>query len=242
MGEYHDKNKDKFKGDKIKEEISFNSTIEDVTKFFKSYLDFGKNSKNLNGKMLFELKEEDMKKLGMKLGQRKRLINFIKQLKKNKLNKNKFIKITITENSTEKEVAKFLRDKLHFSQESIDSLSLDGETFFMIEYQEIEDLDDLKEEEKENWKMLVKQIHLLNDLQNGDINFSFLKEFMEEDKVFENKIKLMTPDDVEAEKLYKKLKCDLEKCQKDLDNIEIIIDYYLAFFPNTKEDIINILH
>ena len=73
-GQYHDKNKDKFKGDKIKEEISFNSTIEDVTKFFKSYLDFGKNSKNLNGKMLFELKEEDMKKLGMKLGQRKRLI------------------------------------------------------------------------------------------------------------------------------------------------------------------------
>ena len=240
-GQYHDKNKDKFKGDKIKEEISFNSTIEDVTKFFKSYLDFGKNSKNLNGKMLFELKEEDMKKLGMKLGQRKRLINYIKQLKKNKLNKNKFIKITITENSTEEEVAKFLKDKLHFSQESIDCLGLEGESFFMIEYSDIEDLDDLKEEEKENWKMLFKQMHLLNDLQNGDINFSFLKEFMEEDKVFENKIKIMTPDDAEAEKLYKKLKCDLEKCQKDLDNIEIIIDYYLTFFPNTKEDIINIL-
>ena len=78
---YIECNKDKFKEKEINGYISSNSSSEEVQKFFESYLDFKENSNNINGKMLLELKEEDMKKLGMKLGQRKRLIKFIEQIK-----------------------------------------------------------------------------------------------------------------------------------------------------------------
>ena len=76
---YIQTNISKFKQIKINEKISFDLTNEEVKKFFKNHLDFNIESNDLNGKKLLKLKEEDMQELGMKLGQRKRLINAQKQ-------------------------------------------------------------------------------------------------------------------------------------------------------------------
>jgi hypothetical protein len=72
---YIDFNKDKFKNLKIKDEISFDSTNEEVKVFMHNFLDFKLELNDFNGKKLLKLKEDEMQKLGMKFGQRKRLIN-----------------------------------------------------------------------------------------------------------------------------------------------------------------------
>ena len=125
---YIEENKDKFKEKEIKGYISSNSSSGELKKFLESYLDFKENSNNINGKMLLELKEEDMKELGMKLGQRKRLIKFIEQINNKSLKK--MIDITITRESSEEEVSQFLMEKLNFSEETVENFDFDGESLF----------------------------------------------------------------------------------------------------------------
>ena len=121
---YYYENLDKFKEEEIFEEISLDSSSEEVKKFLENYLDFKENY-NLNGEILFELCEEDMKKLGMKLGQRKKLIKYIKQIN---MNKNK----SITMKSSEVETANFLMKELKLSKQIVEELGLDGETLFEL--------------------------------------------------------------------------------------------------------------
>lgn len=56
--------------------------------------------------------------------------------------------ITINEKSTYGETAEFLRKKFNFSEEAIDKLYLDGESFFMINREDIKDFP-VSEESKE---------------------------------------------------------------------------------------------
>ena len=75
-------NKDKRNDEnEIKEIISPDSTCEEVSKFLESYLNFKGSEINISGKMLFELSEDDMKKLGMNEIQRKTLIHYINKIK-----------------------------------------------------------------------------------------------------------------------------------------------------------------
>jgi len=94
---YYYENEDKFKEEEIKEEISPDSSSEEVKKFLESYLDF-KDNYNLDGKILFRLNEKDMKKLGMKLGQRKKLI--------------KYTKVITRESSEKKRSCKFFDERI----------------------------------------------------------------------------------------------------------------------------------
>jgi len=100
---YIRKNIDKFKQIKINEIITFDSSNEEVKKFLKNHLDFNIELNDLDGKKLLKLKEEDMKKLGMKLGQRKRLINVQQQLFADLQQKNKMIN-DISDNSIQFEI------------------------------------------------------------------------------------------------------------------------------------------
>ena len=70
-------NKDKFKEKEITEKIMENSNKEEVKNFFEKCIEFTGELSNLDGKGLLELDEEGMKSLGLKFGQRKRLINFL---------------------------------------------------------------------------------------------------------------------------------------------------------------------
>ena len=109
LNDYYEKYKDKFKENEIKKEISSNSNFEEVNKFLKNYLDFKEITILMNGKMIMELNEEDMEKLGMKLGQRKRLITYIYSFNKN------IKEVNITNNSSKEDISIYLKNKLKFS-------------------------------------------------------------------------------------------------------------------------------
>jgi len=89
---YVKKNKEKFNDIKFNEKISFNTTKEEMKKFLEKNLDFKDGENEIDGKGLIKLKLEDMKNLGLKLGQRKRLRNIQKQILKNILKNIKLLK------------------------------------------------------------------------------------------------------------------------------------------------------
>ena len=151
---YLDENKNNFKDKEIKEVITAISNPEEVKNFFVRCLNFNGELNNLNGQQLIELDEEAMKQLGLNLGQRKKLIKYIEYFKtiKSEISPTEEEEIKITKKSSEEEVAKFLKMRLKFSQESIESLGLDGESLHLLEETEIDGFTDLTQEERDNLK------------------------------------------------------------------------------------------
>ena len=144
-----EKNKDKFQPKEIKEVIIATSGPEKVKDFFDKCLNFQKDLKGLNGKDLIELDEEKMIQLGLNLGQRFKLTRYIDHFKTLNINLNPKDKREINIDSTEEEVAEFLKTKLKFSKESIDALGFDADSFLNLKVSQI---DILKEEERETLK------------------------------------------------------------------------------------------
>ena len=150
-------NKDKFKEKEITEKIMENSNKEEVKNFFEKCIEFTGELSNLDGKGLLELDEERMKSLGLKFGQRKRLIKYIEYFKTLKPPPDEEDKEPIiSRKSTEEEVSKFLKMKLKFSQDSIDSIELDGASLFELQEKEIDELEQITTEEKENLKKFLR--------------------------------------------------------------------------------------
>ena len=96
-----------------------------------------------------------MKELGLRFGQRKRLIKYIRCFKTLEL-ADKEDKVLINKKSSSEEVSKFLRLKLNFSQDSIDILELDGESLFGLIEEDINDVTEITEKEKENLKKFIR--------------------------------------------------------------------------------------
>ena len=66
---YLNQNREKFKPKEINENIPF-ANQEEIKSFFEKYIDFKENFDNIKGENdLKKLSKEDMKKLGLKLGQ-----------------------------------------------------------------------------------------------------------------------------------------------------------------------------
>ena len=57
-------------------------------------------------------------------------------------------------------------------------------------------------------------------------------------KTLKKKIKLILSNEEEGESLYNKLKENYEQFQKDFNDVEIIIEFYSTFYPNSKEELI----
>ena len=152
LKQYLEKNKDKFKEKEIKEVITADSQPEEIKNFFDKCLNYQKELNGLNGKDLIDLNEEKMKQLGLNLGQRLKLIKYINHFKTLRIGSHKKGKFEITKDSTEEEVAEFLKTRLKFSTDSIDSLGFDAETFLQLKIEEIDGYNILKEEERENLK------------------------------------------------------------------------------------------
>jgi len=66
--------------------------------------------------------------------------------------------IIISKKSTEEEVARVLKNKLNLSKEAIEILGLDGEALFLLEEDDIDDINELTEEEKFNLKNYLKDL------------------------------------------------------------------------------------
>ena len=147
-------NLDKFKDIKIDVKIYPNSSSEEVKKLFVKNLDFQGEINSLDGKGLLTLDEEGMKNIGLKYGQRKRLIKYIEYFKTLEPPKEE---INISRKSSSEEVSKFLKLKLKFPQEIIDDLGLDGESLFDLEEKEINEINEITPEQKENLKQFIKK-------------------------------------------------------------------------------------
>ena len=164
---YYNENKDKFTPKEIKEAITPYSTEEEVKSFFERCLSFKGALENMNGKKLIELNEEEMKKIGLNLGKRKRLIKYIKYFKT--LNPKESTEdvadnILITRTSSEEDVTNFLKLKLKISKNSIDEIALDGESLFELNENDIEMLDILNEE-KEKLKNYIRKLKSFEEPQ-----------------------------------------------------------------------------
>ena len=185
-------NKDKLSEKVISETITSNSDSEEVKLFFKKCIEFNGELNNLDGKQLLELTEEDSKKLGLNLGQRKKLIkyiNYFKTLKKEE----KTQELIISESSSPNQIIRFLKEKVKFSEESIKELKeldMDGNFFFSLDNGDIDEFN-IKEEEKAILKEIIeknKENKENNDLSsdsqlnsNNKVetkNYSSIEEFL----------------------------------------------------------------
>ena len=84
----------------------------------------------------------------------------LKEISNNK--KEEKEKLVITNKSGREEVAKYLKNKLGFSNVAIESLDLDGESLFSLENSDVDELDELTNEEKIKSKYLINEIKKYN--------------------------------------------------------------------------------
>ena len=159
---YYKENGDKFKEKEIKEKILPNSSEEEVKNLFETCLDFKEPLENMNGQKLIDLSEEEMKKIGLNLGKRKKLNRYIKYFKslnseETKETEEENLNFLITRKSSREDIANFLKNKLRISQDSIDEMQLDGETLYDLEESEINRFG-FPNEEKDKLKNLIKRL------------------------------------------------------------------------------------
>ena len=152
---YIQANISKFKQIKINEKITFDSTNEEVKKFFKNHLNFNIESNDLSGKKLLILKEEDMQELGMKFGQRKRLINAQKQFLLNFKNIKSFSEFNIIfDKYNTKEINREFTFKINAMFEKLFYTTLD--------YQD---------NEYKNFFIIIDNILTINDNNKLDLSY-----------------------------------------------------------------------
>ena len=192
ISKFISENKNKFKEKELTEKIMSNSKPEEVKAFFENSLEFKGELNGLDGKGLLELTEEQMKELGLKFGQRKRLIKYIEYFKTLKPPEEE--EILISRKSSEEEVAKFLKMRLKFSQDSIKNIELDGESLFDLKEEDVDELKEITKEEKENLKKFLRgefdkneEIIKLDSNSSMEDIYNFLKKILNfSDKAIEN--------------------------------------------------------
>ena len=190
-------NKDKFKEKKINEKITAISKPEEVSAFFEKCLNFKGELNNMDGKGLIELDEGGMNKLGLNIGQNKRLVKYINYFKTLKVEIPEE-ELKLTRNSSESEVREYFKKKLNFSDEAIEELSLDGGTLFELNESEIDQVE-LSIEDKEKLKKLLRELKgesqeeelIINEDSDNDAVNLFLKKKL---NLSENALKAMELD------------------------------------------------
>ena len=154
---YLEDNKNKFIEKPINITLNNNSNINDVKKFCNEYLSFkGQLRNDLDGKKILKLSEQEMKNIGLNLGQRKKLLNYIRYV--NKVNYNK-------------ELKQFLKEKLNFTQQRVESLGLSGDDLYSFIKEKISELNiapNLKKKYRNKLKKLKEQYD--NSNNNTNIN------------------------------------------------------------------------
>lgn len=218
---YVEKYLDKFKDKEIKEAITAVSKPKEVKSFFENCLNFKENLNDLDGKGLISLDEQTMKKLGLNLGQRLKLFKYIKYFKNLRIQRNE---LEINKDSSEEEVAKFLKTRLNISQKSIDVLGLDGETFLELKIEEIDRIDQLTKEEKDNLKKYLRG------------------EYKNEDKrKIESESEIIITKESSEEDVSKFLKKKIGLKEKSIEEFEGIDGETLLSLTDSEIDLLNTL-
>ena len=135
------------------EKIYINSNEEQVYNFLKKELfledKIMEKFKDINGKKLNSLKENDLIELGLKIGERRKILNYISSMefKSNENNAN-----NISKNSTTGEICSFLKNKFNVSEEILEdfrSNNINGNYFFELNQNTIREFNLTEVEKKE---------------------------------------------------------------------------------------------
>ena len=232
-------NKNKFKEKEITEKLMSNSKPEEVKAFFENSLEFKGELNGLDGKGLLEITEDRMKELGLKLGQRKRLIKYIEYFKTLKPPEEELI--LVSRNSSEEEVAKFLKMRLKFSQDSIKNMELDGESLFDLKEDDVDDINEITKEEKENLKKFIRgefdkneEIIKIDSNSSMDDIYNFLKKKLN----FSNEaIENMKEQDIDPETFFSLTEKDMNEFEGISDPEKEKLNLYLSEYRKEKGEI-----
>ena len=168
LSKYEEKLKQK---NEITEKITIKSNAEEVKSFLERCLNFKEETNNLDGKDLIELDEEGMNKLGLNFGQKLKLGKYIKYFKTLKVEEEPLNEdIILDENSSDEDVQKFLLIKCKIPKTITENLEIDAQSLFLFEDNDIDDLTELNQEQKELLKNCLKE------LKNKTINKNSTKE------------------------------------------------------------------
>ena len=253
-----DQNKDKIKEKEITEKIYPNSSKEEVKAFFEKSIDFKGELNSLDGKGLLELNETGMQSLGLKFGQRRRLIKYIDFFKTLKPPEEK--PLSISRKSSKDEISNFLKLRLKFSQDSIQNIDIDAESLFDLKDEEIDELNEITSEEKEKLKQFLKEEFAKNE-EEKEINLNLessledICKFLKKKLCFsEEAIQSLKDQDLDvdtflnltekeindlegvSEEEKEKLKIYLNEYKKEKEGKELKIDN-----KNSKEDVAKFL-
>ena len=174
-----------------------NSDINAIKLFFENYLNFKdvNNNFDIDGKKLFSMSEQDMKKLGLTLGKRKKLNLYLQYIQKKANN----YEISINEKSTSKDVATFLKYKFNMPQNVIEDMALDGESLTLIKEEDIDEIEEIPEEIKNEFKNYIKEINLekINENNKKEKEIETKKETHENNFSYKNRDNNIEENEVE---------------------------------------------
>ena len=195
--------------------ININSNENDVKIFFEKYLNFKNELRNINGKNLFSLTEQEMKEMGLNLGQRKKLNMIMEQLRKKEQKDPSKI---ITEKSSREEVADFLKNQFNISDENIKELDLDGESLFALSDEDIYEIDCLSPEQK---KALKHFINSVKKEENEKINANENSKIKKKSSFIENPTEGKNEENEDANKIEELIENTIKLNNgKNIDNNE----------------------
>ena len=159
------------------ENISEQSTEKEVYNFLINEIKLdGKtleNFTNINGQKLKELKNENLINLGLKLGERRKLLKYFQSRSKDT--------IELTINSTVEEVCEFLKVRFDIDEEALNAFTeseIDGKTFFNLSEEDFEELNindtDIKKDildyiSKNKPQAVIKDIKETNIIEENKI-------------------------------------------------------------------------
>ena len=133
--------------------IDSNSKEEEVYNFLKTECHLEENIlekfKDIKGQKFQKLKEQDLKNIGLKLGERRKILSYISSMKSkiNNVNNNNIIS-----SSTIEEVCSFLKYKFNLSEEILNifrNAEIDGNQFFELGPDDLSDLSISEEIQRE---------------------------------------------------------------------------------------------
>ena len=232
--------KSQFKTKELTEKITAKSTKEEVKSFFERCLEFKGDLNSLDGNGLLNLEEEEMKKMGLKLGQRKRLIKYIEYFKtiKETNPEEEEENIIVSRESSEEEVSKFLKIKLKFSNDSINLMELDGESLFDLKEDEVDKIKEITTEEKENLKKFLKDLDKKEEIINIDINSSIsdICNFLKKKLNFSEKaISYIINEELDADIFFALTENDIKKFEGISEQEKEALNIYLTEYRKENE-------
>ena len=135
--------------------LKFESNKKETIEFCEKYLSFkGNLNDDINGKKLLTLSVQEMKSFGLNLGQRKKLINYIKYVN----------------NNYKKELKEFLKNEVKLLDQFIEALNLNKDNSFLLIEGKIENSEKNKEIYKNKLKEYKEKILSTNTFKNENTN------------------------------------------------------------------------